>query len=134
MPAITAAPSAICGTHFGDTNDADSTFCKPAFESRFTRSILICVGTKSFSFCKPSRGPTSTIFTFDGNMFVSFDQAFNQSLCFLLVTEFDIDYAGYRLAACVRRDLLRYLRDAFLAQRHRRDMRRERDARRAPER
>ena len=57
--------------HFADTNDADSTFCNPARDSRFTSSIFVAVATKSFSFCRPSRGPTSTIFTLAGIMCVS---------------------------------------------------------------
>ena len=44
MPAITSAPSAICGTHFGDTNEAASTLRKPAADRRLISSILIAVG------------------------------------------------------------------------------------------
>src|SRR5471030_807987 len=131
IPAITAAPSAICGTHFGETNDADSTFCKPAFASRFTSSIFTSVATNSFSFCRPSRGPTSTIFTLAGSMVVSLECVF---VFAVLVTPFHIDYAGYRLAARKRHDLVRDLLRAFLAQRFSGDMRRDREARRAPER
>src|SRR6478609_377112 len=66
MRAITSAPSAICGTHLGDTNDAASTLGKPAAARRLTSSTLMSVGTNSFSFCRPSRGDTSTIFTREG--------------------------------------------------------------------
>ena len=40
MPAMTSALVAICGTHFGETNDAASTFEKPARDRRSTSSIL----------------------------------------------------------------------------------------------
>ncbi|KAG0758957.1 hypothetical protein G6F22_019502 [Rhizopus arrhizus] len=66
MRAITSAPSAICGTHLGDTNEAASTLGKPAAARRLTSSTLMSVGTNSFSFCRPSRGDTSTIFTREG--------------------------------------------------------------------
>lgn len=65
--AITSAPSAICGTHLGDTNEAASTLGKPAAARRSISSTLMSVGTNSFSFCRPSRGETSTILTRVGN-------------------------------------------------------------------
>ena len=66
MPAMTAALSAICGTHFGDTNAVASTTGNPASVRRSINSILTAAGTFCASFCKPSRGPTSTILTFSG--------------------------------------------------------------------
>ena len=33
----------------------------PVLASRLTSSILVCSGIDFFSFCKPSRGPTSTM-------------------------------------------------------------------------
>lgn len=36
---------------------------KPAELNRSISSILVCVGTMAFSFCRPSLAPTSTIFT-----------------------------------------------------------------------
>src|SRR5690606_28347985 len=63
MPAITSADVAICGTHFGETKEAASTFGKPAADSRFTSSILTSAEIVCASFCSPSRGPTSTILT-----------------------------------------------------------------------
>ena len=37
----------------------------PAADSLLMNSILVAVGTICFSFCRPSRGPTSTILTVD---------------------------------------------------------------------
>ena len=59
MPASTAAPSAICGTHFGLTKLATSMWAKPQADSRSTSAILSAVGIGAFSFCSPSRGLTS---------------------------------------------------------------------------
>ena len=59
MPASTAAPSAICGTHFGLTKLATSIWVKPQAVSRSTSAILSAVGTQRDSFCSPSRGLTS---------------------------------------------------------------------------
>jgi hypothetical protein len=63
MRAITSALSAICGTHFGDTNAVASTTGRPAAESRSISSTLTAVAIETFSFCSPSRGPTSTSLT-----------------------------------------------------------------------
>jgi uncharacterized membrane protein (UPF0136 family) len=75
MPAITSAPSAICGTHFGETNDAASMLTKPASVSRLISATLTSVGTIAFSFCSPSRGPTSTILTYWGIVMGSLHEA-----------------------------------------------------------
>src|SRR6266702_2019481 len=40
---------------------------RSAAASRLMNSILVAVGTMAFSFCRPSRGPTSTMRTFFGN-------------------------------------------------------------------
>ena len=52
-----------CGTHFGATNDPASIVCKPVDANRLTSSILVSAGMLLFSFCSPSRGPTSMIRT-----------------------------------------------------------------------
>ncbi len=67
MPAITSAASAICGTHLGETKLVTSISFRPASCNRCTRPILISTGTGCASFCKPSRGPTSTILTLLGS-------------------------------------------------------------------
>jgi hypothetical protein len=66
MPAKTCAASAICGTHFGDTNADTSITWWPALERRSTNAILSAVAIGVFSFCRPSRGPTSTTVTRPG--------------------------------------------------------------------
>src|SRR5690625_3171248 len=63
---MTAALSAICGAHFGEAKDAASTLTAPASASRLTSSIFVAAGIRPFSFCRPSRGATSTIFTLGG--------------------------------------------------------------------
>src|SRR5882672_5722910 len=60
---MTSAWSLICGTHFGDTNAVASMTRRPLCARRSINSSLVSVVTVCFSFCKPSRGPTSTIFT-----------------------------------------------------------------------
>src|SRR6185295_11448497 len=61
MRSSTSVWSAICGTHFGDTNAVASTAGSPASARRSISSTLTAVGTSPRSFCRPSRGPTSTI-------------------------------------------------------------------------
>ena len=68
MPAITAALSAICGTHFGLTKLVTSISRSPAACSRWMSSTLSAVDTVAGSFCSPSRGPTSTSVTLCGSM------------------------------------------------------------------
>jgi hypothetical protein len=53
----------ICGTHFDDTKLVASIVFKPVFDSRLMSSIFTAAGTIFGSFCRPSRGPTSTILT-----------------------------------------------------------------------
>ena len=67
MRAITSAASAICGTHFGDTNDVASIAGTPASASVSISATFTSVGTIAFSFCSPSRGPTSTMRTAFGS-------------------------------------------------------------------
>lgn len=55
--------SAICGTHFGETKEVTSITGRRAADRRLIRSILVLDGTSFDSFCRPSRGPTSTILT-----------------------------------------------------------------------
>src|SRR2546429_4610106 len=64
MPANTCSASAICGTHFGLTNADTSMTGRFAALSLSTNAILSAVETIADSFCKPSRGPTSTTVTF----------------------------------------------------------------------
>ena len=52
-----------CGTHFGDTNEPASIVRSPVCASLFTNSIFVATGIDCFSFCNPSRGPTSTMRT-----------------------------------------------------------------------
>jgi hypothetical protein len=62
-PAITSAWSAICGTHLGLTKAVASIVRWPQAARRRISSSLTAVGTLCFSFCSPSRGPTSTMRT-----------------------------------------------------------------------
>src|SRR5579859_7776644 len=66
MLATTSALSAICGTHFGETNAPASTARKPASASRSIKATLTAAETAFASFWSPSRGPTSTIRTSAG--------------------------------------------------------------------
>src|SRR5215470_4589328 len=66
MSASTSALSAICGIHFGDTNAPASITLKPVSLSRSMSAILTAAGNALASFCRPSRGPTSTIRTSAG--------------------------------------------------------------------
>src|SRR5688572_26491172 len=66
MPVKTSAASASCGTHFGLTKLVASMLSRPVAVSRSISSIFAAVGTSVFSFCSPSRGPTSTMRTATG--------------------------------------------------------------------
>src|SRR5690606_24442427 len=59
MPAMIFAASAICGTRSARTKLVTSTFRKPQPDSLSTRRILSAAEMIRFSFCRPSRGPTS---------------------------------------------------------------------------
>lgn len=52
-----------CGTHFGETKDPASMTLTPVLANLSISSIFVATGMAFFSFCKPSRGPTSTIRT-----------------------------------------------------------------------
>ena len=67
MRAMTSAASAICGTHFRETKAVASIAGNPAAVSASISATLASVGTSVFSFCSPSRGPTSTSRTDDGS-------------------------------------------------------------------
>ena len=54
----------ICGTHFGETKAPTSIVEQPAWKSRSINSTFSAIDTGLVSFCKPSRGPTSTILAF----------------------------------------------------------------------
>ena len=58
--------SIICGIHFGFTNEVISILLHPASSNESIISNLCLVSMKVFIFWKPSRGPTSTIWTFSG--------------------------------------------------------------------
>jgi len=60
-----------CGTHFGETKLVASTTGNLEEASILISSTLTAVGTISFSFCNPSLGPTSTIFTYSGMLLKS---------------------------------------------------------------
>src|SRR5258707_9909940 len=66
MRAITWSVLAICGTHLGDTKLPASTAEWPAADSASISATLASTGTGLASFCRPSRGPTSTSRTFFG--------------------------------------------------------------------
>src|SRR5229473_5248388 len=66
MRAITSSVLAICGTHLGDTKLPASTAEWPAEDSASISATLASTGTGLASFCRPSRGPTSTSRTFFG--------------------------------------------------------------------
>ena len=55
--------SAICGTHLGETNAPASTAGRPASASRSISADLGRERHRRGSFCRPSRGPTSTMVT-----------------------------------------------------------------------
>src|SRR5215212_6088402 len=59
--AITSSAPAICGTSLGLTKLAASTLATPAAASRSHSSARVSGESVSSSFCRPSRGPTSTI-------------------------------------------------------------------------
>src|SRR3954471_9961366 len=63
MRSRTSVWSAICGTHLGDTKAVASTAGRPASARRSISSSFTAVGTSPGSFCRPSRGPTSTMRT-----------------------------------------------------------------------
>ena len=81
--------SAICGTHFGETNDVASTWVRPAAASRSINSIFTLVGTMVFSFCSPSLGPTSTIRTPSTFVLEDFDHKLWMSP-FIHITEINL--------------------------------------------
>src|SRR5690606_19581793 len=62
-----SALSPICGTHLGDTKEVVSIAFSPARSRRRTSSSLVSVETSCFSFCRPSRGPISTMRTAAGS-------------------------------------------------------------------
>src|SRR5262245_25324686 len=63
MPVMTSAASASWGMAFGLTKDVASITGKPDALSRLINWTLSAVSTTPCSFCRPSRGPTSTTVT-----------------------------------------------------------------------
>ncbi len=68
MRSSTSVWSAICGIHFGETKAVASIARRPASARRSISSSFTAVGTSPFSFCSPSRGPTSTMRTLSGSV------------------------------------------------------------------
>src|SRR6478752_5974765 len=130
MPAMTCALSAICGTHLGETKLVTSISLSPASCRRCTRPILTSAGTGSFSFCRPSRGPTSTSLTLWGRFIMPPAEppqrrhappqgAANECErggSYTSVSSLWVNHAGDGLSPLQGEDLPRYLRNAFLAQ------------------
>src|ERR1700682_3006430 len=63
MPRSTESEFTICGIAFGDTKAPTSTVCRPAPTSASMNAMRAATLTGVFSFCRPSRGPTSTMRT-----------------------------------------------------------------------
>src|ERR1700753_3188188 len=59
MPRSTWSEFTICGIAFGDTKAPTSTVCNPASSSASMKAMRSSTLTGVFSFCRPSRGPTS---------------------------------------------------------------------------
>src|SRR5216683_3037463 len=62
-PRSTESEFTICGIAFGDTKAPTSTVCSPASTSASMNAMRSATLTGVFSFCRPSRGPTSTMRT-----------------------------------------------------------------------
>jgi len=58
-----SAVSAIAGISFGGTNEPTSISRKPAAASAAIHAFFASVGMRFFAFCRPSRGPTSQMWT-----------------------------------------------------------------------
>src|SRR5450830_357563 len=138
MPCMTSLEVAICGTHLGDTNEAASTLMKPAAVSLLTSSILTSAEMVSFSFCKPSRGPTSTILTFFGKLMLISCAMVAMLSCvgpgWCSIAAVALNQSGDWLAALQGKNFLSNLACRFAANGQRRNMRRDADARILPER
>src|SRR5450631_831444 len=63
MPRSTWSEFTICGIAFGDTKAPTSTVCSPAPTRAPMKAMRSATLTGVFSFCRPSRGPTSTMRT-----------------------------------------------------------------------
>src|SRR5260221_7997180 len=63
MRPSTSVWSPICEIHSAETKAVPATAGSPASASCSISSTFTAVGTSRGSFCRPSRGPTSTIFT-----------------------------------------------------------------------
>src|SRR5476649_1781131 len=108
MPAMTSALVAICGTHFGDTNDAASTLATPALLTRSTSSLFVSANTLSVTCCGPTRGPPTTILPCRGKC------------VFILISPVAVDHAVDHFDHCARLDLADFFADllhAFAPQR-----------------
>src|SRR6185369_10938176 len=150
MPGITCALSAICGTHLGDTKLVTSISRTPASCRRFTRPIFTSAGTASFSFCSPSRGPTSTSLTLPGSFISCLSPSPSGSGVAPspsggglgwghppidgLVSPLHVNHTGDGLSPLQGANLPGDLRDALTPQGARRGVRRQRDLRVPPER
>src|ERR1700692_4647009 len=63
MPRSTSSEFTICGIAFGDTKAPTSTVCSPAASSASMNAMRSATPIGVFSFCRPSRWPTSTMRT-----------------------------------------------------------------------
>lgn len=66
IPLKTCTQSDIWGTHVGLTKLVASITGNLVALSKLINWIFVSAGTNDFSFCRPSRGPTSTILTYFG--------------------------------------------------------------------
>src|SRR4030095_10469980 len=129
MRFITSAASAICGTHFGETNAVASIARNPASVSASIKATFSSVGTIAFSFCRPSRGPTSTRRTMEGSLTLRVIRlAIRES-----ITSGAVADTRHRLSALEASDLGDDLCDRVLDHRDRGRVRRQRDPRMMPE-
>src|ERR1700680_1297353 len=63
MPRSTSSEVTICGIACGETKAPTSTVCSPAASSASMNAMRSATPIGVFSFCSPSRGPTSTMRT-----------------------------------------------------------------------
>src|SRR6185369_7388647 len=102
---------------------------KPASERASINATFASVGTMPFSFCRPSRGPTSTNRTALGNVAFRVMQ-FRDAVS---VPARTIDDAGHGFPQFELSDLSHDLSDRIVDHGHRRRVRRQRDLRMMPE-
>src|SRR6476661_750796 len=104
MPRNTSLASASCGTHFGLTKLVASIVRRPVAERRSINAILSAVAMTLFSFCSPSRGPTSTIRTLAG-MATSRLQGHQHRVCLDEVARRGTHFGNDAIARRLQREL-----------------------------